>query len=56
MAHGLSCCTCLPQVVEFIAPVLPDKVKLIAEALGGMVPRGSLRKLAASRARQFRKL
>ncbi len=41
MAHGLSCCTCLPQVVEFIAPVLPDKVKLIAEALGGMVPEGA---------------
>ncbi|MDY6825578.1 MAG: iron-containing alcohol dehydrogenase [Bacillota bacterium] len=41
MPHGLSCSMCLPQVVEYIAPAVPEKVKFIAEALNASVPRGA---------------
>ena len=35
--HGNACAMALPQTLEFIAPACPEKVKFIAEALGGVV-------------------
>lgn len=34
--HGVACATCLPQVVEYVAPAVPEKVAYIAGALGAV--------------------
>ena len=36
--HGNACGMAFPQTMDFIAPACPEKVKFIAEALGGTVP------------------
>ncbi|MBR2667353.1 MAG: iron-containing alcohol dehydrogenase [Oscillospiraceae bacterium] len=36
--HGNACSMVFPQTMELIAPACPEKVKFIAEALGGTVP------------------
>jgi len=36
--HGNACASCLPQVLEAIAPACPDKVRYIAENLGAAIP------------------
>jgi alcohol dehydrogenase class IV len=35
--HGVSCGIALPYVMEFYLPVIPEKLRLIAEALGAQV-------------------
>lgn len=39
--HGNGCASCLPQVLEVIAPAVPEKVKEITIALGGTVSNGA---------------
>ncbi|MDR0817371.1 MAG: iron-containing alcohol dehydrogenase [Clostridiales Family XIII bacterium] len=39
--HGTGCSVTLPQVLERVAPVVPEKVKFIAEAFGYDVPDGA---------------
>jgi alcohol dehydrogenase class IV len=39
--HGNGCAASLPQVLEVIAPAVPEKVKFVTEALGGTVPQGA---------------
>lgn len=39
--HGNGCASCLPQVLEVIAPAVPEKVAEITVALGGTVPEGA---------------
>lgn len=57
MSHGLSCITCLPQVMEFIAPVMPDKIRFIAESLGVEVPEGaSAEEIGTAACRAIQKL
>ena len=36
--HGVACSVTFPQVMEFIAPACPEKVRFITQALGGVVP------------------
>jgi alcohol dehydrogenase class IV len=36
--HGNGCASCLPQVLEVIAPAVPEKVRDVTLALGGSVP------------------
>ncbi|SHI21667.1 Alcohol dehydrogenase, class IV [Sporobacter termitidis DSM 10068] len=36
--HGNACASCLPQVLETIAPAVPEKVRDVTAALGGTVP------------------
>jgi alcohol dehydrogenase class IV len=36
--HGNGCASCLPQVLEVIAPAVPDKLKYIVECLGVHIP------------------
>ncbi|MDA8080142.1 MAG: iron-containing alcohol dehydrogenase [Actinomycetota bacterium] len=36
--HGTSVASCLPQILEYIAPAVPEKIRFIAEALGNHVP------------------
>jgi len=38
VAHGVGCASCLPQVLEMVAPVYPDRVRYIAESLGAVIP------------------
>ena len=39
--HGVAVSACLPEIFKFYAPAVPDKMKRIAEALGGAVPAGA---------------
>jgi alcohol dehydrogenase class IV len=36
--HGNACASCLPQVLEAIAPAVPDRVRYIAETFGADIP------------------
>jgi len=36
--HGIGCAFCLPQVLEVIAPAVPDKVRYVAECFGAGIP------------------
>lgn len=36
--HGVGCASCLPQVLEVIAPAVPEKVKYVAECFGAVIP------------------
>ncbi len=36
--HGTSVAICMPQILEYISPAVPEKVAFIAEALGNEVP------------------
>lgn len=36
--HGNGCASCLPQVLEVIAPAVPEKVRYVAEAFGAEIP------------------
>ncbi|MBW8382662.1 MAG: iron-containing alcohol dehydrogenase [Youngiibacter sp.] len=36
--HGAACAMTIPQVFEYIAPSAPEKVRFIANALGGQLP------------------
>ena len=38
VAHGNGCASCLPQVLEAVAPALPDRVRYIAESFGAVIP------------------
>ena len=38
VAHGNGCASCLPQVMEAVAPVYPDRVRYIAESFGAVIP------------------
>ena len=38
IAHGNACASCLPQVLETVAPAVPDRVRYIAEAFGADIP------------------
>lgn len=39
--HGVAVSACLPEIFKFYAPAVPDKMKKIAEAIGGKVPEGA---------------
>jgi alcohol dehydrogenase class IV len=39
--HGIAVSACLPEIFKFYAPAVPDKLKRIAECLGGTVPEGA---------------
>ena len=39
--HGTAVSACLPEIFKFYAPAVPEKLKRIAEALGGDVPDGA---------------
>jgi alcohol dehydrogenase class IV len=41
MPHGVAVSACLPEIFKFYAPAVPDKMKRIAEAVGGKVPEGA---------------
>lgn len=36
--HGTACVAVLGEAMEFVAPVVPDKVKMVAECLGANIP------------------
>lgn len=36
--HGIACVMSMPQVLEYIAPAVPEKVAFIARALGAEIP------------------
>lgn len=36
--HGNGCASCLPQVLEAIAPAVPEKVRYVAECFGAALP------------------
>ena len=36
--HGNACASCLPQVLETVAPAVPGRVRYIAEAFGADIP------------------
>ncbi len=38
--HGLGCALCLPQLAKFYAKIMPERVKIAAEAMGLDVPEG----------------
>ena len=38
VAHGNGCASCLPQVMELVAPAYPDRVRYIAESFGAVIP------------------
>ena len=38
VAHGNGCASCLPQVLEAVAPAVPDRVRYIAESFGAVLP------------------
>ena len=38
VAHGNGCASCLPQVLETVAPAVPDRVRYIAESFGASIP------------------
>jgi len=38
ISHGISCSFLLGEALQFIAPVVPDKVRLVAECMGADVP------------------
>ena len=37
VAHGNGCASCLPQVLEYVAPAVPDRVRYIAESFGAVI-------------------
>ncbi len=39
--HGVAVSACLPEIFKFYAPAMPEKMKKIAEAIGGKVPEGA---------------
>ncbi len=39
--HGNGCASCLPQVLQVIAPAVPEKVRYIAECFGAVIPEGA---------------
>ena len=39
--HGNGCASCLPQVLEEVAPAVPDRVRYIAESFGAEIPPGA---------------
>ena len=41
VAHGNACASCFPQVLETVAPAVPDRVRYIAEAFGAEIPDGA---------------
>lgn len=38
VAHGVGCASTLPQVLELVAPYVPDRVRFIAECFGEEIP------------------
>lgn len=39
--HGNGCASCLPQVLEAVAPAVPERVRYIAECFGAPIPPGA---------------
>jgi alcohol dehydrogenase len=39
--HGNGCASCLPQVLEAVAPAVPDRVRYIAQSFGAEIPEGA---------------
>jgi alcohol dehydrogenase len=39
--HGNGCASCLPQVLQAVAPAVPDRVRYIAESFGADIPEGA---------------
>jgi alcohol dehydrogenase class IV len=38
MPHGTACGITLPEALEYLAPVIPDRIKTVAQLLGASVP------------------
>ena len=38
VAHGNACASTLPQVLEYVAQAVPDRVRYIAESFGAVIP------------------
>jgi len=38
VAHGNACASTLPQVLQVVAPAVPDRVRYIAETFGAEIP------------------
>jgi alcohol dehydrogenase len=49
--HGNACASCLPQVLETVAPAVPERVRYIAEAFGAEIPEGASPKQIGAAAR-----
>ena len=41
VAHGNACASTLPQVLEAVAPAVPERVRYIVKSLGGEIPVGA---------------
>jgi len=39
--HGIACAATLAEAMTFVAPSVPDKVRLVAECMGAKIPAGA---------------